>query len=118
MPLVLPSNLSNDQTAIWLDQQLYAGKPIYNTAQVLAIRGELRIDLFERALRDSIAESPGLQLPPRSALGGFALKKLDIRAKENPLPGAEQWIGEEMRQPILLDGPALFRFALIRVGDD
>jgi amino acid adenylation domain-containing protein len=118
MPLVLPSNLSNEQTAIWLDQQLFAGKPIYNTGQVLAIRGELRVDLFERALRDSIAESPGLQLPPRSALVVFALKKLDTRAEEDPLAVAKQWIGEEMRQPIPLDDPALFRFALIRVGDN
>ena len=31
---------------------------------------------------------------------------------------AWQWIREEMRRPIPLDDPALFRFALIRVGDD
>ena len=61
MPLVLPSDLSINQAAIWLDQQLFAGKPIYNTGQVLAIRGELRVDLFERALRETIAESPGLR---------------------------------------------------------
>src|SRR5271167_431343 len=83
MPLVLPSDLSDNQAAIWLDQQLFAGKPIYNTAQVLAIRGELRVDLFEWALRNSIAESPGLRLPPRSGLVTFALTKLDVRAEEN-----------------------------------
>ena len=65
MPLVLPSDISDNQAAIWLDQQLFAGKPIYNTGQVLAIRGDLRVDLFESALRETIAESPGLRLPPR-----------------------------------------------------
>jgi amino acid adenylation domain-containing protein len=118
MPLVLPSDLSDSQAAIWLDQQLFAGKPIYNTAQLLAIRGELRIDLFECALRRTIAESPGLRLPPRSDLMGFALTKLDFRDEKNPLAAAEQWTREEMRRPIRLDDPALFRFALIRVGDD
>ena len=118
MPLVLPSDLSDNQAAIWLDQQLFAGKPIYNTAQVLAIRGELRVDLFESALRSSIAESPGLRLPPRSGSVAFALTKLDVRDEKNPLAAAKQWIREEMRRPIPLDDPALFRFALIRVGDD
>jgi amino acid adenylation domain-containing protein len=118
MPLVLPSYLSFNQAAIWLDQQLFAGKPIYNTAALLAIRGELRVDLFECALRKTIAESPGLRLPPRSDLIGFALTKLDFRDEKSPLAAAKQWTREEMRRPIPLDDPALFRFALIQVGDD
>ena len=118
MPLVLPSDLSNNQAAIWLDQQLFAGKPIYNTGQLLAIRGALRVDLFECALRKTITESPGLRLPPRSDLMVFALTKLDFRDEMNPLAAAEQWTNEEMRRPIPLDDPALFRFALIRIGDD
>ena len=65
-----------------------------------AIRGELRADLFECALRNSIAESPGLRLPPRSGLVAFALTKLDVRDEKNPLAAAEQWIREEMRRPI------------------
>jgi hypothetical protein len=88
MPLVLPSNISGSQAAIWLDQQLFAGKPIYNTGQILAIRGELRFDLFERALRQTVAESPGLQLPPRSDLLAFSLTKIDLRNETNPLVAA------------------------------
>ena len=65
MALVLPIDLSANQAAMWLDQQLFAGKPIYNTGQVLEIRGQLRVDLFERALRETIAESPGLRLRRR-----------------------------------------------------
>src|SRR3954451_12414998 len=99
MPLTLPSALLNNQAAIWLDQQLFAGKPIYNTAQILAIRGELRVDLFECALRKTIAESPGLRLPPRSGPVAFALTNLDVRDENNPLAAAQQWIRKEMRQP-------------------
>jgi amino acid adenylation domain-containing protein len=118
VPLVLPSDLSTNQAAIWLDQQLFAGKPIYNTGQVLAIRGKLRVDLFERALRETIAESPGLRLPQRSVPAQFNLSVLDFRKESNPSAMAEQWMGTEMRRPIPLDDLALFRFALIRVRDD
>jgi hypothetical protein len=38
MALVLPRNLTSTQEAIWLDQQLFTGKPIYNTGQVLSIQ--------------------------------------------------------------------------------
>ena len=115
---LLPSDLSNNQAAIWLDHQLFAGKPIYNTGQVLAIRGELRVDLFERALRETIAESPGLRLPPRSGAAPFSLSILDFRKENDPRVSAEQWMQTEMRRPISLDESALFDFALIRIDDD
>ena len=63
MQLALPTYLSINQAAIWLEQQLFADKPVYNTGQVLSIRGKLQVDLFEQALRETIAESPGLRLP-------------------------------------------------------
>lgn len=118
MPLTMPSDLSNIQAAIWLDQQLFSGKPIYNTGQVLAIRGDLRADLFEHALRKTIEESPGLRLPPRSGHVAFGLTKLDFRGEKHPHAAAQQWIREEMRRPIPLTDPALFRFALLRTGGD
>ena len=82
MLLVTPPNLTATQTAIWLDQQLFPGKPIYNVGQALTIRGTLRVDLFELALRQTIAECPGLQLPPRSGPVSFDLVKLDFRDRE------------------------------------
>lgn len=66
MAFVLPRDLTAAQSALWLDQQRFPNKPIYNTGQFLTIRGPLRLDLFEAALRETIAESPCLQLPPRS----------------------------------------------------
>jgi amino acid adenylation domain-containing protein len=118
MRLIPPSDLSSHQAAIWLDQQLYVRKPIYNTGQVLAIGGSLRFDLFERALRETIAESPGLRLPPRTGPPPFSLSTLDFRTEKDPLAAAEQWMRAEMGRLIPLDDPALFRFALIRVAAD
>ena len=118
MPLVLPPDLTNTQAAIWLDQQLFPGKPIYNTGQFLAIRGALQFDLFETALRETIAESPGLQLPPRSSRIPFDLPLLDFRSEKDPIAAAKRWMQTEMRKVISLEDPALIRFALIRVSDD
>jgi enterobactin synthetase component F len=118
MTVIFPSDLTVTQTAIWIDQQLYPGRPIYNTGQALTIRGMLRVNLFEIALRETISESPGLQLPPRSDRVPFKLPLLDFRNEPNPLATAEQWMRTEMRVPILMEDPVLFRFALIRVSVD
>ena len=118
MALALPPDLSAAQAAIWLDQQLFPGKPVYNTGQVLTIRGKLRVDLFEIALSETIAESPGLRLPPWSEQVPFDLKVLDFRNEKDPLILAERWMRTEMGRVIPLEDPALFRFALLQVGDD
>ncbi len=118
MTFILPPNLTVAQSAIWLDQQLFAGRPIYNTGQALTIRGTLRIDLFEIALRETVAESPCLRLPPRTDPISFDLPLLDVRDELDPLAAAEEWMRTEMRVAIPLEDPALFRFALIRIGAD
>ena len=118
MSLVLPADLTAVQAAIWLDQQLFAGKPIYNTGQAISIRGDLRFDLFEIALRETVAESPGLRLPPRSGPLSFDLGLLDFRKESDPVAAADQWMRTEMGRAIPLEDPVLFRFALIRVSDE
>jgi amino acid adenylation domain-containing protein len=118
MPIILPSDLTATQVAIWLDQQLFIGKPIYNTGQALTIRGRLRVDLFEIALRATVAESPSLRLPPRSGPITFDLTLQDFRKEKDPLAAAEQWMRIEMGGMIPLEDPALFRFALIRISED
>ena len=118
MRLVLPPDLTVPQAAIWLDQQLFPGRPIYNTGQALTIRGRLRADLFEIALRETVAESPGLRLPPRSGPLPFDLPLLDFRDRAGLTCRGEAWMRPEMGVAIPLEDSALFRFALIRVGDD
>lgn len=115
MSLYLPADLTVAQDAIWRDQQLFPGRPIYNTGQVLSIEGELHFDLFERALRQTVAESPCLRLAPRSAPLHFTLPLLDFREQKNPSGAAEQWMRDEMRRAIPLEDPVLFRFALLRI---
>lgn len=117
MPLTPPPDLTSNQTAIWLEQQLFAGRPIFNTGQYLVIRGNLNIDLFEEALVQTIAESPGLHLPPRSQPKPPKLLLLDFRKESDPDQAARHWMKDEMSRPIPLDGTPLFEFALLQVGD-
>src|ERR1700686_3359430 len=81
---VLPPDLTAAQTAIWLDQQFFPDKPVYNTGQILTICGDLRFDLFETALRDVVAESPWLCLPPRPVPVTFDVPLLDFRKESVP----------------------------------
>lgn len=118
MAIAPPPDLSAAQSAIWFDQRLFADKPVYNTGQFLAIGGPLRLDLFERALRETVAESPGLQLPPRSARLHFDLPVLDFRELPDPLASAQQWMQSQMGIAIAMDDPVLFRFALLRIGHE
>ena len=118
MPLSAPAGLSRNQAAIWLDQQLFAGKPIYVTGQFLEIPGALRFDVFERALRETILECPGLRLHAQSVSVPFPLPVLDFRGKTEPRAVAIDWMRGEMRVPISLSDASLFRFALIRVSED
>ena len=118
MPIAVPPDLTAAQALIWLDQQWFPGRPIYNTGGVLAIPGKLQFDLFETALRDTVAESPCLRLPPRTGPVHFDLPLLDFRDRKNPRVEAEQWMRAEMGRPLSLEDPALFRFALIRIGED
>jgi amino acid adenylation domain-containing protein len=116
--LSVPDDLSVAQTAIWLDQQLFGDRPIYNTGQALTLRGSLRFDLLEKAMREAIDESPGLQLPPRAVPLNFELHQHDFRLTSAPLAAAERWMRAEMDVPIAINQPPLFRFALVRVADD
>ena len=118
MPLVLPPDLTVHQAAIWLDQQLFAGKPIYNTGQVPCNPRQTA----GRSVREGVArDDRGKPRPPAATRSGpapFNLLLLDFRKENNPRAVAEQWMRTEMRRPIPLDDLALFRFALIRVDDD
>jgi hypothetical protein len=118
MSIIFPPDLTATQVAIWLDQQLFIGKPIYNTGQALTIRGNLRVDLFEIALGETVAESPSLRLPPWLGPVPFDLMLRDFRKENDPLAAAEQWMRIEMGRVIPLEDPALFRFALIRINED
>ena len=58
--LELSHPLSAAQLGIWFAQQLDRASPLYNIADYLEIHGPIDRDLFERALRQVVAEAEAL----------------------------------------------------------
>src|SRR6478672_3252181 len=54
--------LTVPQVAIWLDQALHPGKPIYNTGQTIAIGAELDPGRFRDAVAHAVAVTDALRL--------------------------------------------------------
>ncbi|WP_431272444.1 condensation domain-containing protein [Dankookia sp. P2] len=114
----LPAHLSTTQTAAWLEQLFFVGKPIFTIGQRVTIPGPLRPDIFEAALRATVAESPGLRLTLDAPPAPLDLQDHDLRGAEDPDATAAAWMQAALAAPFDLHDPALYRFALLRVADD
>ena len=51
----LPCPLSPNQQRIWFMEQVIAGAPVYNEAEAVRLRGELNVEVLEKALNVIIA---------------------------------------------------------------
>src|SRR3954464_12754665 len=63
--------LTSSQLAIWIDQALHPGRPIYNTGQTITIKAPLHVDHFRRAIDTVVAESDALRLRFAEENGGI-----------------------------------------------
>ena len=119
--------LTAPQTAIWLDQAFYPGKPIYNTGQTVAINGALDAELFIAALRQLVQETDALRLalrPEGDAVrqavrtdAELAIDREDFSVAPDPTAAAERWIEAAFWRPIGSGDFPLFHFALLRLGN-
>ena len=118
--------LTAPQMAIWADQALHPGKPIYNTGQILTIRGMLDRGRFATALRQVVTESDALRL--RFVQQGASVLQYivdgvdpvltyrDFSSTEAPETSALSWMEETFWAPLGPDDFPLFRFALAKVA--
>src|SRR5690349_6544159 len=90
------AGLAGSPAGIWLEQQYFPGRPIFNTGQVLTIPGLLDLDLFRRALSATVAECPGLSVPPDAPPTGTDLSILDLRRDPDPDAAAQVWMQAEL----------------------
>ncbi|WHX50987.1 amino acid adenylation domain-containing protein [Paenibacillus woosongensis] len=122
--------LTGAQSGIWFAQQLDPGNPIYNTGEYIEIRGSLRLELFEQALRRGVAEAETLQLRfgededgPWQRLADtegeeWSLLCLDFSGEDQPRAVAEAWMKQDLATPTdLMKGP-LFRQAILQIAPD
>ncbi|WP_190126758.1 non-ribosomal peptide synthetase, partial [Streptomyces inusitatus] len=123
--------LTGAQTGVWYGQRLDPSSPVYNVGQYVEIEGPLDVELFARALRQTVSEADALtvrfeedengepvQLTGGPTGDGPALKVTDHSAAEDPHACAVEAMRADMDRPADPAAEPLFAFALHTVGPD
>lgn len=120
--------LSAAQEGIWLGQQLYGRRPLYNTAECVEIHGSLDWELFETSLRQTVSEAETLHLRFDVEEGTpyqycdrslpWQLQQLDFSDATQPRQAAWDWMRQNLQQTVNLSHEKPFAQALIRLAPD
>ncbi|MFI6938385.1 amino acid adenylation domain-containing protein [Streptomyces sp. NPDC050418] len=116
------------QSGIWHAQRLDPANPVLNTGDRIEITGPLDTELFERALRQGVAEADTLNLAFAEEADGpvqrivrardWTLERLDLRGESDPRATAEAWMRADLERPVdPVSGPLMTQ-ALVRIDDD
>jgi thioesterase domain-containing protein len=119
--------LTSSQLAIWIDQALHPGRPIYNTGQTITIKAPVHVDHFRRAIDTVVAESDALRLRFVEENGGVhqiaeelgpTMQFYDLSSTSSPEDSLRAWIDHEFWSPIAAADFPLFKFVLIKLSED
>ena len=118
--------LSSAQLGIWFAQKIEPSSPAYNIGEYIEIDGPLVLPLFERALRQVVAEAQSLRLQfseeagePTQFIGeptAWSLPIIDISGEPDARSAAETWMKADLAQPIDPPRGPLFGFALFKAS--
>ncbi|MEU6221870.1 amino acid adenylation domain-containing protein, partial [Streptomyces sp. NPDC047022] len=116
------------QLGIWHAQQLAPDSPVFNIAEYLEIQGGLDVDLFVRALRQTLDEAHAFRLRFRevdgvpqqyvSDAGEHPIHVVDVSAEPDPRAAAMEWMHAQVRRPASLHTGPLHSQAVLRLGPD
>ncbi|MEV8478007.1 amino acid adenylation domain-containing protein [Streptomyces sp. NPDC051173] len=120
--------LSGAQEGIWFAQRLDPANAAYNTGEYVEIHGPVDTELFEAALRRTVAEADvfGLRITesadgPRGTLAPAAdwpLRLMDVSTEPDPRAAAEAWIAADLATAVELTEGPLFTQALVKAAPD
>src|SRR5580693_909290 len=118
--------LTSAQLGVWYGQQLGPDDAVYNEGEYLEIRGDLDVELFEKALRWTANEIEAIHLrfcgeddAPRQYIdkrNDWPCHVIDVSAALDPRAAAEEWMWADLRRPIDLRQGPLFRCAVFTAG--
>ena len=124
--VVLP--LSSAQLGIWFAQQIDPSNPVYNIGEYLEIGGVIDPLLFERALRQVVAETEALRVRlvedaegPRQIIDAspaWSMPIIDVSAETDAHVAAETWMKADLARPIDPTRGPLFGYALFKASAD
>jgi hypothetical protein len=116
--------LTQRQTLMWLDRQLFPSVPYHNVAHTVRLRGPIDAGRFEQAFRQTVAEIDSLRLEvdgltPRQRIlrhsdDAVAFEQVDLRACPDSASG---WLGSRIAQPFDFSHPPVAA-ALLRLADE
>ena len=120
--------LSSAQLGIWFAQKLDSDSAAYNIGEYIEIEGAVVLPLFERALRQVVAEAQSLRLRfvgagRRAAAmgrraGGFPLPIVDVSVAADPRAAAETWMKADLARPVDPTAGPLFGFAMFKASSE
>ncbi|MDJ0905141.1 MAG: amino acid adenylation domain-containing protein [Woeseiaceae bacterium] len=118
--------LTHVENLIWIGQRMAGSAPVYNMALAITLRG-VDANRFAQAyprmaegfapLRASVRNSEAGPLLDLVTAQPRDLELLDLRAENDALASAKDWMERAAAEPFDLDEP-LVRSALIRIDDD
>jgi hypothetical protein len=120
--------LTQNQTAIWLDEVFYGASSMYNIGAYYEIKGDFNPAVFSRALERAILERDSLGISIRQTEDGqaeqvfriqesYVLPMLDFSGEGQPVSACEVWMDERFQQPFDISTSPLYDFALLKAGD-
>ncbi|MFE0672969.1 amino acid adenylation domain-containing protein [Streptomyces sp. NPDC058867] len=121
--------LSGAQEGLWYAGRLAPDSAAYNTAEAVEIHGALDTALFERALRQAVAEAgtfglrffetdDGPRCRPAHDAGDWPLHRADLRGAADPESAAWELIRADLATPVDTDKGPLFAHTLLTLADD
>src|SRR5262245_9578742 len=120
--------LSSAQLGIWFAQQLNPSSAAYNIGEYVEIHGALVPALFERALRQVVAESETLRVRiieheghPRQVVGAppaWFLPTTELSSQPDARAAAETWMKSDLARAVDPIADPLFAFALFKVSNE
>ncbi|WP_224366826.1 myxochelin non-ribosomal peptide synthetase MxcG [Hyalangium versicolor] len=120
--------LSAAQHGIWLGQQLDLQSPVYNAAECIEFHGAVVPELFEAALRQTIAEAEALHArfvadgdAPVQLLGtqpDWMLHTADLSDATDPWEVAQAWMQDDLTRTVDLSRGPLFAQAFFKAAPD
>lgn len=114
------------QRGVWFGQRLNPASPLYNAAECIEIRGPLDLGVFERALRQAVAETDAVNVTIESdgeqivqflrPVENWVLEVLDLTQERDPDEVVGARIEADLRQVIDIGRGPLFAHMLFIVA--
>lgn len=120
--------LTQNQTAIWLDEVLHPESPMYNIGGYQEIKGDFRPVVYAKVLERIVAENEAFGISIQENEDGFPVQTFepqlsydlpiyDFSDKDNAREYAIDWMKERFQVPFSIDQSPLYDLPIIKIGE-